>query len=66
MKEFLIKLHKSWTVLFSYLVAGIGVLELNMHMLQESLGSNYGYAFVVVSVISVLLRMKTTTPIKDK
>lgn len=66
MKEFMIKLHKSWTVWFQYLVAAIGVVEVNMHMLQETLGSNYGYAFILVSVISLLLRMKTNTAIKDK
>lgn len=62
----MVKLHKSWTVWFQYLVASLGVLEVNMHLLQDALGTNYGYVFIAVSAVSVMLRMKTDTAIKDK
>lgn len=45
-------------------IAILGVVEVNFHMLQDMLGQYYGLSFVVFAVIMAYLRMITTGPVK--
>lgn len=62
----LVKYVKSRTLQFAALVAVLGVLELNLGLLQEALGDWYGGVFIFISVISAFLRVITTVPLEDK
>ena len=57
---------KSKTNWFNIIVAMFGVIELNVHLLQNFFGDKYGFVFIGVAIVGVLLRSVTTTPIKDK
>lgn len=57
---------KSKTLWFSWLLMTMGIVELNMHLLQQMLGEWYGAVFIVVSVITATLRMVTTSAVADK
>jgi len=59
-------MFKSKTINFSYLLTIFGVLELNMPLIIEQLGDNYGYLFIGVSIIVGILRKVTTQPLSDK
>lgn len=62
-----IKKHlKSKTQRFNLIVAAIGILEVNMGLLRANLGDYYGYAFIAVSIIAMVLRNMTTEPINAK
>lgn len=62
-----VKQHlKSKTQLFNLAVAIIGVLEVNMGLLRDNLGDSYGYAFIAVSIVGLVLRSITTEPINAK
>ncbi len=61
------KLLKSKTMIFSILLAMLGVVELNMsvfstYMTQEM----YGIFVIVVGMITAVLRILTTSSIDDK
>lgn len=45
---------------FNILIATIGILELNLHLLQSVLGEYYGATFIFVAMIGVWLRVLTT------
>lgn len=60
------KLHKSKTIIFSWLLLILGVVEINMHMLQEYLGEYYGITFMCVAIITAILRASTSQRISDK
>jgi hypothetical protein len=62
----LVKYVKSRTLQFAALVAVLGVLELNLGLLQEALGDWYGGVFILISAISAFLRVITTVPLEDK
>lgn len=65
--NWLLKLHKSKTVLFNVCVAVVGVLEANMHLLKDLIGTEYyGVAFIAIGMIGTVLRIVTTTPIEEK
>lgn len=64
--KWLTKLHKSKTMLFNILVAVLGIVEMNMQVLQEYLGTHYGIIFMLVAVVNVILRTVTTKPLNDK
>lgn len=57
---------KSKTLWFNIIVAVLGILEMNMMVLQPYLGDSYGVIFMVIAVINVILRTVTTTSLKDK
>ena len=57
---------KSKTLWFNIIVAVLGILEMNMMVLQPYLGDSYGAIFMVIAVINVILRTVTTTSLKDK
>lgn len=54
---------QSKTVKFSALVAALGVLETQFHLLQDLLGEWYGLSYVLVAVATVYLRTLTSQPI---
>lgn len=60
------KWYQSKTYWFNISIAIIGMLEASMHLLQDSLGSNYGFAFIAISAIGIVLRNVTTTEIEKK
>ncbi len=57
---------KSKTMLFNIFVAIMAVVELNMNLLQPMLGDHYGIVFMVIAAVNAILRIVTTTPLKDK
>ena len=57
---------KSKTMLFNIFVAIMAVVELNMNVLQPLLGDHYGVVFMVIAVVNAILRIVTTTSLKDK
>lgn len=57
---------KSKTLWFNIVVAVLGIIEMNMMVLQPYLGEHYGIAFMVIAVVNVVLRTVTTTSLKDK
>jgi len=60
------KALKSKTNWFNIIVAVFGVLELNAHLLQNFFGDKYGFVFIGVAMVGVVLRSLTSTAIKDK
>ncbi len=58
--------YKSKTHWFNIFVGIIGILELNIGLLQNTLGDSYGVVFVVVAMIGMFLRTVTTTAIVRK
>ena len=48
------------------IVAAVGILEVNMGLLRNNLGDYYGYAFIAVSIVAMVLRNMTTEPINAK
>lgn len=63
-------IEKEWweskTHWFNIMIGIFGVIELNVHLLQNAIGDNYGYLVIAIGVIGVILRNVTTTPIKKK
>ena len=57
---------KSKTLWFNIIVAVLGIIEMNMSLMQPYLGDSYGIIFMVIAVINVVLRTVTTTALKDK
>lgn len=53
-------LKKSKTIWFNLIIASIGILELNLHLLQSVLGEYYGAVFILVAMIGAWLRVLTT------
>ncbi len=57
---------KSKTINFSVLIGILGMLEMNMPMIKEQLGDYYGFVFIGIATISILLRAVTTKPLSEK
>lgn len=53
-------LKKSKTIWFNLIIASVGILELNLHLLQSVLGEYYGAVFIFVAMIGAWLRVLTT------
>lgn len=53
-------LTKSKTIWFNLIIASVGILELNLHLLQSVLGEYYGVVFIFVAMIGAWLRVLTT------
>ena len=62
----LVKYIKSRTLQFAALVAVLGVLEINLGLLEDALGDWYGIVFIVISMITAFLRVVTIAPLSDK
>ncbi|MFP5504947.1 MAG: hypothetical protein ACLGH6_01995 [Gammaproteobacteria bacterium] len=57
---------KSKTYWLAIATAGLGIVEVNMHLLQAALGQYYGAAFIVVALLGMAVREITTGPVADK
>lgn len=58
---------KSWTVNYGLLLVIAGSLQQNFDYLKTLVGEkNYGLLFVVVGIVVVVLRFKTTKALEDK
>ena len=57
---------KSKTLWFNLIVAVLGIIEMNMMVLQPYLGEHYGIVFMIIAIVNVVLRTVTTTSLKDK
>lgn len=57
---------KSKTQWFNISVAAVGIIEVNLHLMRDNLGDNYGFAFIAVSVVAMVLRNLTKEPIDAK
>ena len=57
---------RSKTIIFSVLLAIVGTLELNIHLLQDMLGDYYGISYVGIAIAVAVLRAVTTKPLRDK
>ena len=55
--------YKSETVLTSIAISSFGVIEQSLPLLRESLGNYYGYVFMAIGIIGVVLRKSSTMPI---
>lgn len=59
-------IKKSRTYDYAAMLAVCGAVLQALPMLQEYLAGNYGFAFMVVSVLVAYLRHKTTGPVGQK
>ena len=57
---------KSKTIGFSVILAVLGVLEMQIHLVQEQLGEYYGALYIAIAVCVAGLRAVTTTSLGDK
>ena len=58
---------KSWTINYGLLLVSLGSLEVNFSYLKNIIPEKYyGLLFVVVGVLVVVLRFKTTTAVNNK
>lgn len=55
--------YKSQTVWSMIGVSCFGVIDQALPLLQENLGSYYGYVFMAVGFVGVILRASSTKPI---
>lgn len=62
----LVSYIKSKTILFSAILAVLGVFELNRGLLQEALGEWYGGVYIFIAIITAFLRVVTVAPLSDK
>jgi len=60
------KWYESRTHWFNIAIAIIGFLELNLRLVKDNLGDNYGYVFIAVSIVGIVLRNSTTKAIETK
>ena len=56
---------KSETMWFGYALTIFGIVEANLHLMEDNLGTNYGYAVTAVGIIVAVLRTTTTKPIQE-
>ena len=59
-------IHKSKTIWFSAALAALGVLEINMGVVAESLGEHSGLVYVGIAAAMAALRVLTTEPLSEK
>ena len=60
------KALKSKQLIFSYLLAIFAIIELNVHMLESTLGDKFPVVFIGISIITAILRMVTTGPLEAR
>ena len=67
MKKWIARICKSKTMIFSCLLAVTGVIEASTGFLQTILpAEHFGWLVMIVGIVSAVLRVLTTTPLKDK
>lgn len=67
MKKIIKKTRKSKTLKISLLIGLVGILEVNLHLLQESIGAdNYGFVVILISMIMFYLRTVSTESLDSK
>lgn len=66
MKQAIKSRTKSKSHWFNTFVLAFGFINLNLPMLQDKIGDNYGYVFMVMGVIGIILREVTTKPVSEK
>ena len=54
------KPYKSKTINTSLVIAVLGVAELNMHLVRDSLGEWYGFSYIVIGCVMAFLRFRTS------
>jgi hypothetical protein len=59
-------IKKSRTYDWSAFLVLFGVVEMNLPMVKEQLGDNYGWIFIGVAIVTALLRKVTTGPVGQK
>ena len=60
------KTFKSQTMWFSYALVILGVVELNLKLMQNVIPTEYyGAVVTVIGIAVALLRFTTTKPLKD-
>lgn len=61
------KLKKSKTMMWALVLTILGVLELNLHLFYNVLGEEYyGITYMVIAMVTGILRVVTTMPLEDK
>ena len=50
----------------SLFIAGLGIVETNLHLLQGILGEYYGLSYIAMAVLMYYLRYITTEPLAIK
>lgn len=65
-KSFLQKAKKSKTMILSFLVVLLGVLELNLHLFYDLLGEYYGITYLIIATAVAWVRTQTTQSWEDK
>lgn len=67
MKNWIIRIIKSKTMMFNIVVAVFGVGEAAFGFLQPYIAGNvFGYGMAILTVGNAVLRVITTQPLKDK
>ena len=56
----------SKTIDFGVVVGILGMVEMNLPMVRDQLGDYYGWIFMGISVITIILRKMTTEPLDAK
>lgn len=59
-------IKKSRTYDFMAIIAVLGVVEQNLPLVRDQLGDYYGWVFIGIAVIGVLLRNATSGPVGEK
>lgn len=57
---------KSRTIWVNTLIAVLGFLELNLHLVQQNLGDWYGLTFIGIGILGIYLRAVTTKPLSER
>lgn len=57
---------KSKTYWLAIFTAAIGIAESNVGLLRDALGEHYGYAFIALAIVSMVVREATNGPVSDK
>lgn len=58
---------KSKTINFAIILGVIGAVQITLPAIQASVSpAFYGYATIVLAMVVAVLRVLTTTPLKDK
>lgn len=67
MKNWIIRILKSKTMMFNIVVAVFGVGEAAFGFMQPYIAGNvYGYGMAILTIGNAVLRVITTQPLKDK
>lgn len=55
---------KSKTIRTAIIIAVLGAIEVNFHLLQSVLGDYYGVSYIAIAVVMAYLRVVTREPVK--